>query len=257
LQAAHRFPFKQLIRHSSILFYKKLVGINKTFNFANGVKKSNNVMGSKERKLRQKEEVRCQIIAAAWKIVKEEGWQALSMRKIADIIEYSAPIIYGHFENKEALLFEFTRMGYAELLRMIKEAKAKYTDPAEQLEAMWMAYWDFAFANREYYQLMYGVEIGCCEMKSNIAEAEEGGALISDVLKQLIASSKHPDADPCLKFYNLWSVVHGLISINIIRDLNNINSLANIESTEGRQYENLNQAILKDAISGIISRIKG
>ena len=43
-------------------------------------------MGIAERKLRQKEEVKCQIIDAAWKIVQEEGWQALSMRKIADRI---------------------------------------------------------------------------------------------------------------------------------------------------------------------------
>jgi len=51
-------------------------------------------MASKDRILRLKEETRCNILEAALQIVKEEGWQALSMRKIADMIEYTAPIIY-------------------------------------------------------------------------------------------------------------------------------------------------------------------
>lgn len=207
-------------------------------------------MGIAERKLRQKEEVRCQIIDAAWKIVQEEGWQSLSMRKIADRIEYSAPIIYGHFESKEALLEEFTRQGYRELYQWVLKAKEARTDPAEQLEAIWMAYWDFAFANPAYYQLMFGVEIGCCEMKNGIPEAKAGTEMVTEILNELIASGKHPDADPCLKYYHLWSVVHGLISINLTRKFN-----GSPQATD--EYEDLNKAILQDAIGGIISRIKG
>jgi len=51
-------------------------------------------MGSKERIARLKEDTRSNILDAALDIVKEDGWQALSMRKIADKIEYTAPIIY-------------------------------------------------------------------------------------------------------------------------------------------------------------------
>jgi AcrR family transcriptional regulator len=65
-------------------------------------------MGIAERKIRQKEEVRTSILSAAWKLVVQEGWQALSIRKIADAIEYSVPVIYDHFQNKEAILEEFT-----------------------------------------------------------------------------------------------------------------------------------------------------
>jgi AcrR family transcriptional regulator len=63
-------------------------------------------MASKDRILRLKEETRINILSAALQIVKEEGWQALSMRKIADVIEYTAPIIYEYFANKEAILLE-------------------------------------------------------------------------------------------------------------------------------------------------------
>ncbi|HEY0768921.1 MAG TPA: TetR/AcrR family transcriptional regulator, partial [Sphingobacteriaceae bacterium] len=72
-------------------------------------------MGIAERRLRQKEEVRSAILSSAWKMVKEEGWQSLSIRKIADAIEYSIPVIYNHFENKEAILLEFTKEGFQKL----------------------------------------------------------------------------------------------------------------------------------------------
>ena len=59
-------------------------------------------MGITERKLRQKEEVRTSILRAAWQLVEQEGWQALSIRKIAEAIEYSVPVIYDHFKNKRS-----------------------------------------------------------------------------------------------------------------------------------------------------------
>ncbi len=103
-------------------------------------------MASKDRILRLKEETRINILDASLNIVKEEGWPALSMRKIADKIEYTAPIIYEYFSNKEAILMELTRKGFLILANDMKAAKEKHRLPAKQLEAMWLAYWNFAFA---------------------------------------------------------------------------------------------------------------
>src|SRR5437762_7273193 len=128
-------------------------------------------MASKDRILRLKEDNRVNILTAALQIVKDEGWQALSLRKIADKIEYTAPIIYEYFANKEAILKELTRQGYCLLFNKLKEAKDGQPDPATQLEAMWMAYWNFAFAEKEYYQVMYGVEMNCCAVKQKMDEA--------------------------------------------------------------------------------------
>ena len=85
-------------------------------------------MGIAERKLRQKEEVRASILRAASKLVEKEGWQALSIRKIADAIEYSVPVIYDHFENKEALLLEFTKRGFQRLNEELAKAKKRFTN---------------------------------------------------------------------------------------------------------------------------------
>src|SRR5580765_8222760 len=101
-------------------------------------------MGIIERRLRQKDEVRTGILNTAWQIVKEEGWQSLSIRKIADAIEYSVPVVYDHFENKEAILLEFGKQGFELLTKKLQHAKGKSEDPRLQLKAIADAYWSFA-----------------------------------------------------------------------------------------------------------------
>jgi AcrR family transcriptional regulator len=196
-------------------------------------------MGSKERILRQKEETRANIIIAAREIVKEEGWQGLSMRKIADKIEYTAPIIYEYFSNKEAILQELSCKGFCILVKELEAAKATSKDPAQQLEAMWLAYWSFAHTNREMYQLMYGVEMACCAQSTT--ESFLPYQLITGVIKEIMQDKNPGEEVIKQKYFTFFSVIHGLISINIIGD-----GLSN----------DINKQILKDAISGIIRYIK-
>ncbi|MGY0040685.1 TetR/AcrR family transcriptional regulator [Pedobacter sp. NJ-S-72] len=105
-------------------------------------------MGIVERKMRHKEEIRTGILAAAWHMVVTDGWQSLSIRKIADAIEYSIPVIYNHFENKEAILLEFSKEGYQKLAVVLENARNSVDSPVQQLEVMANAYWDFAFEKR-------------------------------------------------------------------------------------------------------------
>lgn len=120
------------------------------------------IMGVHERRQREKESVRANILQAAFNLAKTEGWASLSMRKIADAIEYSAPVVYDHFENKEAILFEISLQGFKLLQKDLIKAQKKYETPEEQLTALVNAYWDFAFKNKEYYQLMFGLGMQCC-----------------------------------------------------------------------------------------------
>jgi AcrR family transcriptional regulator len=198
-------------------------------------------MASKDRILRLKEETRINILDAALQIVKSEGWQALSMRKIADVIEYTAPIIYEYFANKDAILVELTRKGFLLLARDLEEAKSKHRLPAKQLEAMWFAYWNFAFANKELYQVMFGVQTSCsCELVNSLPEAEMPYDIFSRVIGELMQIEDTEGDDVCTKYYTFWSVVHGLISINIL--------------SRGSSDE-INLLVLKNAISGIIKTI--
>src|ERR1700743_2454963 len=101
-----------------------------------------------DRKLRQKEEVRATILDTAWALVVTEGWHSFSIRKIADAIEYSVPVIYSHFENKDAILLEFNKKGFQLLAEALADAKKGQPDAAEEIRAMGRAYWKFAFANK-------------------------------------------------------------------------------------------------------------
>lgn len=196
-------------------------------------------MASKERIQRLKEETRVSILEAAYKIVKEEGWQALSMRKIADEIEYTAPIIYEYFSNKEAILAELNKKGYLYLAKEMEEARDKHENPGEQLEAMWMAYWNFAFKKKELYQLMFGVQMNCCLLQKT-KEAEAPAKLITDAIRQLMNGKPLSEDEVCKRYYTFWSVVHGLVSINLVN--------------RGTSDE-MNKQVLKDAIGGIIRSI--
>lgn len=197
-------------------------------------------MASKDRIQRLKEETRVNILNASLQIAKEEGWQSLSMRKIADVIEYTAPMIYEYFSNKEAILSELTREGYSLLALELSKAKSKHRLPAKQLEAMWMAYWNFAFTEREYYQLMFGVEMNCCVQKGKCPELEYPSTLFNDVIRELMKNKEATEDEVCTWYYTFWSVIHGLISINIVR--------------KGAS-DDINRLVLTNAITGIINSI--
>jgi AcrR family transcriptional regulator len=199
-------------------------------------------MASKDRIMRLKEDNRKNILMASLDIVKEEGWQALSMRKIADKIEYTAPVIYEYFANKEAIVLELTRKGFWILGRDMRVAKEQHSSPEQQLEAMWLAYWNFAFAYKELYQVMFGVQTNCvCAMMDKLPEAEEPWDLVTASICELMGVENVESDMICTKYYTFWSVVHGLISINIL----------------GRDSsDEINRQVLKDAISGIILSIK-
>jgi AcrR family transcriptional regulator len=197
-------------------------------------------MASKDRILRQKEETRTNILEAAYAIVKEEGWQGLSMRKIADKIEYTAPIIYEYFSNKEAILNELTGKGFIKLSKELQNAKDKFEKPEEQLEAMWMAYWDFAFTDTEMYQVMFGVQMNCCSQQCSAQERPY--KLFTSVIAEIMKNSNPTDDVIKQKYFTFFSVIHGLIAINIIN--------------KSEVMDTINNQILKDAIGGIIKSIQ-
>lgn len=198
-------------------------------------------MGIAERKLRQREEFRASILEAAWLQVLSDGWQSLSIRKIADAIEYSVPVIYNHFENKEAILFEFTKEGFQKLAETLSAVKNQHTNPSRQLEAMAHAYWDFAFEHQEYYQLMFGLGIPTCDRVNQIAEMKQMSMVMISSIQEAIALSAKKDADFFLKYHTYISILHGLVSIQMIQK-------------EGKPDDS-KKMILQDAISGFITAL--
>ena len=111
-------------------------------------------MGIAERKERQKAELREQILDAALAIIRDEGFDALTMRKIAEAIEYSPATIYLHFASRDDIAFALVRDGFAKLVAHMGPAAAE-PDPARRLFALGRAYLEFAASEPQTYRLIF------------------------------------------------------------------------------------------------------
>ncbi|HEU5230980.1 MAG TPA: TetR/AcrR family transcriptional regulator [Ktedonobacteraceae bacterium] len=131
-------------------------------------------MGIKQRREREKQEVRQGILAAAREIALHEGWQAVTIRKVAERIEYSPSMIYEYFASKEAVLLELHSEGFRLLACSLKTARSSSEDHEERIISMAEAYWEFAMRNPELYQVMHGlngVSLDCSGKSPVVYEA--------------------------------------------------------------------------------------
>ena len=106
-------------------------------------------MGVKERRERERTAVRERILDAALEVFATDGAEALTMRALADAIEYSAPVIYAHFRDKDAIIEELC---FREL-RTLAQAFAKFRtlDPVERLRQIGYVYTDFAIEHPSHF----------------------------------------------------------------------------------------------------------
>jgi AcrR family transcriptional regulator len=161
-------------------------------------------MGHKERKIREKADMKARILDAALKIAIANGWQAVTIRGISQAIEYTTSIVYGHFESKEALLRELTNSGFRMLYLEGEKVLSENLAPAEQLLKLSLVTWDFALNNAELFRLMFSNGQPVDE------NATRGIALVKDIFIKL-TGKKGRDAD--LLVLNWNCLRHGCINI--------------------------------------------
>ena len=102
---------------------------------------------SRQRREQEKEELRQTILAAAAALFLEHGYEAFSLRQVAEQIGYSPTTIYLHFEDKTDLLFAVVDNAYAEFSRRLQAAYNTTTDALARIRALGQAYVDFGLAN--------------------------------------------------------------------------------------------------------------
>ena len=177
-------------------------------------------MGIKQRRERERQEIRQEvrqsILAAAREIAAEEGWQAVTTRKVAERIECSQPTIYGYFENKEAILLALLRQGYEQLVAVMQEVFSSTDDPEARLLAMSEAYWDFAFRSPELYQVMHGlagISFGRYGHPDTPVEVKQSFALAREAMEQWATARGVQRADITDLVEARRGLIHGLISL--------------------------------------------
>ena len=175
-------------------------------------------MGRKERRFQQQQEVKQSILDAAREIALAEGWRNVTMRKIAEKIEYSHAALYEYFENKDVLLLEVLREGFRLLAQDLLVAHMSTDDPYEAIRRMAWAYWQFAWRSPELYRVMNGLDGISFRTDDPQVEGQKIGELVGAPIKALYQLHGKDVSDDWLDMQvNLfWSVSHGIISLAMV-----------------------------------------
>jgi AcrR family transcriptional regulator len=108
-----------------------------------------------ERRARQKENLRQQILEAARDLFVEDGYENLSMRKIAERIEYSPTTIYLYFKDKAELLRAICDQTFVGLIEEFEELRARQVDPVTFFKESARIYMNFALENPNQYRVTF------------------------------------------------------------------------------------------------------
>lgn len=178
-------------------------------------------MGPRERRERQREEIRTSILDAARELFASEGVDSVTMRRIAERIEYSPTAIYFHFKDKDALLEELCDhdfRAFSEGFALI----ARMPDPVERLRSAGYAYADFGLRNPSHYRLMFMVPKSARAESKTIAKgdpAEDAYAFVKGIVGELLEKGllREDLTDPDLVAQVIWSAIHGVVALEIAR----------------------------------------
>jgi AcrR family transcriptional regulator len=173
-------------------------------------------MGLKQRREREKQALREGILDAARQIARTEGWPAVTIRKIADQIEYSPPMVYEYFASKEDLLLELLREGFRQLSTAMQRAFLSTSDEEERFLRIGDAYCQFAQTSPELYQVMHGLGGIPLDTQERMLAVQEVCRVSRDALIIWAQARGITLADPDEEVKLFWAMLHGLVSLFVI-----------------------------------------
>jgi len=179
-------------------------------------------LGIKERRYKEKIELKNKILKVAEELFAEAGYQNISMRKIANKIEYSLPTIYRFFENKTDILNYIFKENNGRLLNIFMEISEKEYNEIEKLKDMSRAYINFALQNPHYYELAYMSNALRYEKDLVYNDPETPGFKIYNLILLVVMECKKngyfQNKDVEVIGQCLWAGIHGLTSLFIGHD---------------------------------------
>lgn len=178
-------------------------------------------MGPKERRQKERDDTRTLIMDAARELFVSEGYDGVSMRRIAEKIEYSPTAIYFHFRDKETLIRALVDHDFLVLAEQFTTA-AQIADPIERLRATGLAYAEFAINYPNHYRLMFMTPH---EMSAETTALDKGNpeedayAFLRSIIGEGLALGRfRPElTDIELISQTVWAGVHGVVSLEIAK----------------------------------------
>jgi AcrR family transcriptional regulator len=178
-------------------------------------------MGVMERRAREKEALRGRILDATSSLILEEGFENLSIRRIAERIEYSPATIYLYFKDKAELVAAICEEAFREMLETIGQACTSTPDPIEGLRRGLRAYIDFGIHHPSHYLIVFG-NAAPHDPKDG-SETNDLGMQTYDLLRRglqaCIDGGAIPPSDIETASRLIWMAIHGITTMSIM-DLN-------------------------------------
>ena len=175
-------------------------------------------MGVKERQERDKVELRRRILDAAQELFVAEGYRNVSIRKIAEKVEYSPAALYSYFPSKDELFFALAEEGFRKLFEFTNDPSMMSGDPLAAIRHGFLRYYQFSRTHPEYFELMF-----VDRSVPKISQEWEGFGFVQQmiadvcaVLQRGIDQGVFPrDMNPEVAFHILWAAVHGPATVAV------------------------------------------
>lgn len=174
-------------------------------------------MAIKERKERERQEMREKILEVAKEMFLKEGYDKTSIRNIAEKIEYSPGTIYQYFEDKDEIFFIIHQQGFDKLFQMMTVVN-ELQNPLDKLKTLGQLYMQFAIENPELYDLMFIMRAPMNALFEKKKEWERGFAsfeFLESIVNDCIEQKLIRFTETKIATVAIWAYVHGLISLYI------------------------------------------
>jgi AcrR family transcriptional regulator len=199
-------------------------------------------MGTKERHDRERQAVTTSILSAARDLFIAEGYQSVSIRKIAERIEYSPAAIYSYFASKDDIFLALAEEGFHRLDEKVQSAM-KTDDPLENVRACWWAFYEFSQEHPAYFELMF-----VDRSVPRITEQWEGFEFLQQMLNNAVtaiqtaidAGAFPATLNPNAAMHMLWAALIGPAVVGVRHRLNS-----------GEDYDALARDLLNLTIAGL------
>ena len=170
-------------------------------------------MGIVERKEREREEMRKLILDGAQKLFLANGFEKVSIRNIADEIEYSPATIYLYYKDKNELLFALHQRGFAQMVQEFQPLLL-LNDPFEKLVEMGRSYIRFAVENPELFDLMFIMTAPMDKLdKEDWVEGDQAFGLLMQVVQECMDTGVFQKHDVQATAMMIWSGIHGYTAL--------------------------------------------
>jgi AcrR family transcriptional regulator len=166
-------------------------------------------MSVQERKQREQADRERLIVATARELAEQQGWDAVTTRRLAERIEYSQPVLYSHFRGKREIIGAVALEGAAEMAAALRATSAM-DGPRTRVTALARAYLDFAERNPAVYDAMFQLDGGLTFANEDTPEPlKDAFAALLESLGEVAGDGVHP----ALFTEVFWAALHGLATL--------------------------------------------